>query len=186
MHGPQSAFATSSEALIVALAQTGDSDAFAELVRRRQSWLRNLMRRCCGDTDIADDLAQQAFLHAWRDIRQLRDPKRFGGWLKQLAINVWRQHLRQRDSDAHAVAGEAQPDPVAVQRTGMAMDLDRALAALSGLERLCVVLSYHEGMSHAEIAATVDLPLGTVKSHVRRGAQRLKQLLSAYRSGDSQ
>lgn len=66
------------------------------------------------------------------------------------------------------------------------MDLDRALAELPGLERLCVVLSYHEGMSHREIAATLDLPLGTVKSHVRRGAQRLRQLLSAYREGDVQ
>ena len=63
----------------------------------------------------------------------------------------------------------------------MTMDLDRALATLSKPERLCVVLSYREGMTHAEIAEATDLPLGTVKSHVRRGTQRLQQLLSAYR-----
>ena len=64
--------------------------------------------------------------------------------------------------------------------TGVAVDLDRALATLSGQVRLCVVLSYHDGMTHAEIAGLIDLPLGTVKSHIRRGTQRLQQILSAY------
>jgi RNA polymerase sigma-70 factor, ECF subfamily len=171
------------EALIAALARTGDRDAFAELVRRRQSWLRNLMRRCCGHPDLADDLAQQAFLQAWRDIGKLRDPKRFGAWLKQLAINVWRQHLRSNDPTRNAAEHDDSSAPAAPTRPGIAMDLDRALAELPANERLCVVLSYHEGMTHAEIAAATDLPLGTVKSHVRRGAQRLQQLLGAYQSG---
>lgn len=183
MPGPPSAFATSNEALIVALAQTGDRDAFAELVRRRQSWLRNLMRRCSGNDDIADDLAQQALLQAWRDIRQLRDPLRFGGWLKQLAINVWRQHMRLHEPTRDAATHNALA--AASSRTSVAMDLDRALAELPATERLCVVLSYHEGMSHGEIAAATDLPLGTVKSHVRRGSQRLQQLLAAYRPGEA-
>jgi len=174
------------EALIVALAQTGDRDAFAELVRRRQSWLRNLMRRCCGHTDLADDLAQQAFMQAWRDIGKLRDPRRFGAWFKQLAINVWRQHMRASEPAHHAVAHDATSAPApASSRHGIAMDLDRALAALPGNERLCVVLSYHEGMTHAEIATATTLPIGTVKSHVRRGTQRLQQLLTAYQSGGS-
>ena len=64
--------------------------------------------------------------------------------------------------------------------TGLGMDLDRALSTLTGEVRSCVVLSYHEGMSHAEIAQITDLPLGTVKSHIRRGAERLKALLAAY------
>jgi RNA polymerase sigma factor (sigma-70 family) len=175
---PPSAFATSNEALIVALAQRGDSDAFAELVRRRQSWLRNLMRRCCGDSDTANDLAQQALLHAWRDIRQLRDPLRFGGWLKQLAINVWRQHMRLHEPTRHAATRDELA--AASSRASVAMDLDRALAELPATERLCVVLS-----SHSEITTATNLPLGTVKSHVRRGSQRLRQLLAAYRPGEA-
>ena len=63
---------------------------------------------------------------------------------------------------------------------GMDLDLDRALATLSGTVRLCVVLSYQEGMSHAEISEFVDLPLGTTKSHILRGTRRLQKLLSAY------
>jgi len=62
----------------------------------------------------------------------------------------------------------------------MAIDLDRALAALSEHVRLCIVLSYNEGMTHGEIADLTGMPLGTVKSHIRRGTQRLQEFLSAY------
>jgi RNA polymerase sigma-70 factor (ECF subfamily) len=65
-------------------------------------------------------------------------------------------------------------------RTSEQLDLDRALAQLPRDARLCVVLAYSEGMSHAEISAATGLPLGTVKSHVHRGAQRLRSLLDAY------
>ena len=196
----------SPEALVVILARTGDRDAFAELVRRRQSWIRNLMRRCCNDTTLADDLAQQVFLQSWRDIGQLRQPNTFGAWLKRLAINVWLQHVRVNDvlrnadefEDIHydRVAGEVgevgdihetgggEVGGIHYQKhhdtTGMTMDLDHALAQLAQPVRLCVVLSYHEGMTHEEIAETADMPLGTVKSHIRRGSQRLQELLSAY------
>ena len=175
------------EELVVALACTGDRRAFEELVQRRQSWIRNLMRRCCGDITQADDLAQQVFLQAWRKISHLRQPNRFGAWLKRLAINVWLQHLRKndvmRDVDEFDETVKAQKDA-----TSVAMDLDRALAALSNRVRICVVLSYHEGMTHEEIAEHTKLPLGTVKSHIRRGTQRLQSLLSAYAdkaNGDS-
>jgi RNA polymerase sigma-70 factor (ECF subfamily) len=69
-------------------------------------------------------------------------------------------------------------------RAGLALDLDAALALLPPAVRLCVVLSYQEGMSHGEIAAHAGLPVGTVKSHVRRGARRLQTLLSAYRTDE--
>jgi RNA polymerase sigma-70 factor (ECF subfamily) len=62
------------------------------------------------------------------------------------------------------------------------MDLDRALASLSDTVRLCIILSYHERMTHGEIAEFAGLPLGTVKSHIRRGTERLRQQLSAYKN----
>tara|TARA_R110002110_G_scaffold249467_5_gene465690 strand:- start:475 stop:1065 length:591 start_codon:yes stop_codon:yes gene_type:complete len=174
--------ATTSEALLAALARGGDSGAFTELMRRRQSWIRNLMRRATGDAVLADDLAQQTFLQAWRKIGGLREPGRFGAWLKQLAINVVRQHLRTKDALRSAAPEEeinaaAAPAPPA----GTAMDLDRMLATLSAPMRLCIVLAYHEGMTHGEIAEATGLPTGTVKSHIRRGTERLRHLLSDYR-----
>lgn len=164
---------------MVSLARQGDRDAFAELVRRRQSWIRNLMQRFCNDASLADDLAQQTFLKMWLSIRTLKQPAAFGGWLKRLAINIWLQHLRKNDalhdSDELADSDRAQHDS-----NSEGMDLDKALAILSTPVRLCIVLSYHEGMSHGEISELTELPLGTVKSHIKRGTQKLQELLSAY------
>lgn len=167
------------EVLLVGLAQRGDRTAFAELVNQRQGWIRNLMRRCSGDIVLAEDLAQQVFLQAWKKIRGLQRPSRFGAWLKRLAINTWLQHVRRNDPTSHAQDIEdivhAQKDP-----TGIAIDLDHALATLPNDVRLCIILSYHEGMTHGEIAEFTQLPPGTIKSHIRRGTKRLKDILAAY------
>ena len=167
------------EALIVSLAIRGDRQAFAELVRRRQAWIRTLMRRCCGDTSLADDLSQQTFLQAWRKIRQLKDEGRFGSWIKRLAINEWLQYTRKHDPLGQSDSNEALPD-TRPETTSVAMDLDRAMGSLPGPVSLCIALSYHERMSHPEIEALTGIPIGTVKSHIRRGSQRLREMLSAY------
>lgn len=172
-------YAGSTEALLVRLAQNGDRAAFSELVQRRQGWVRAVMRRLSGDEALADDLAQQVFLQCWRNIRQLREPRRFGAWLKRIAVNAWLQSLRRNDPLRHA--GDDDELPAAGEHpAGLAMDLDAALATLPGDVRLCIVLSYSEGLKHSEIAELTRLPLGTVKSHIRRGTKRLQQLLAAY------
>jgi RNA polymerase sigma factor (sigma-70 family) len=172
------------EAAVVALAMSGDVAAFCELVRRRQSWLRNLLRRLCRDPALADDLAQQVFVQAWRSLPGLRSVAAFGAWLRRLALNAWLAHRRAAppatvtlDAEDLASAAVTLPGP---ER----LDLDRALAGLAPHERLCVVLAYSEGMSHGEISAATELPLGTVKSHVRRGAERLRALLHAYQPAE--
>ena len=76
------------EATVVALAMSGDAAAFSELVRRRQSALRNLLRRLSRDPALADDLAQQAFVKAWRSLPKLRSVGAFGAWLRRLAVNT--------------------------------------------------------------------------------------------------
>ena len=171
-------YSGSAEALLVGLARKGDRAAFAELLRRRQAWIRNLLLRCCNNAALADDLAQQTFLQAWRTIHQLRHSGRFAAWLKRLGINTWLQHARKNDPLEQA-------DDVEIQMAGtdsasIAMDLDRALATLKDPVRLCIVLSYHEGNTHEEIAEFTSMSLGTVKSHIRRGTQRLQSILAAY------
>jgi RNA polymerase sigma factor (sigma-70 family) len=172
-------YSRSPEVLLVGLARRGDRNAFEEIVRRRQTWIRSLMRRCCGNATLADDLAQRVFLQAWRSIPQVQQPGRFGGWLKQLAINVWRQDLRRKDPLRNAEQRD-EIAPLYEDLTAVALDLDRALAELADDARLCIVLSYHEGMTHDEISDLTSLPPGTVKSHIRRGTQRLQKLLSGY------
>lgn len=167
------------EAFLVSLARTGDRFAFEELVRRRQSGLRNLMRRFCNDETLADDLAQQVLMKVWLNIRQLKKPSAFGGWLKKLAVNTWLHYLRKNDAlrGAGELQGTERPQS---ESPGVGLDLDHALAQLEPHIRMCVVLSYNEGMSHREIAQATDMPLGTVKTHIRNGAQRLQEILSAY------
>lgn len=163
----------------MSLSQSGNRDAFAEIVNRRQAWIRSLMRRCCGKTSLAEDLSQQVFMQAWRSIRQLEKTSRFGPWLKRLAINVWLQHKRRKDplseADDHKDA-----DSPASSTHSIALDLDRALATLQNDVRMCIILAYHERMTHAEIATLTGVPLGTVKSHIRRGSAQLQEQLAAY------
>lgn len=181
MNRVSAALGEAAEAVVVALAMGGDRSAFCELVWRRQSWLRNLLRRLSRDPALADDLAQQVFLKAWRSLPQLRSPGAFGGWLRRLAINTWLAEARAAAPSGSAHEPEELPAATAfMPAAAEQLDLDRALAKLTHTERLCVVLAYSEGLSHGEISAATALPLGTVKSHVRRGAQRLRVLLRAY------
>jgi len=162
----------------VVLAREGDRAAFSELVHLHAPSVRRLLARCCGDPALADDLAQEAFLRALADLPKLRDPKRFGAWLRKLALNIWLQHLRRRDllRDATDGASEVIVEPAA----GLARDLDRALDGLTPVLRTCAVLAFGEGLTHEEISRTTGLPLGTVKTHLRSASERLRAALAAY------
>jgi RNA polymerase sigma-70 factor (ECF subfamily) len=175
----QQHYSRSPETIVVRLARNGDRQAFSELVSRRQGWVRNLMRRSCGDSVLADDLSQQVFLQAWKTLPQLHEPGKFGPWLKRLAVNEWLQYARRNDPVRNA--DELRDEPTASDDSArIAMDLDAGLATLAHDARLCIVLAYHEGMTHDEIAQLADLPVGTVKSHIRRGTLRLREQLAAY------
>ncbi|MEM7003083.1 MAG: sigma-70 family RNA polymerase sigma factor [Pseudomonadota bacterium] len=183
-------YATVAEEALVALAARGDDRAFDAVVQRRQGWLRGLLRRMCDDADLADDLAQSTFLKAWRELPRLRSTNAFAAWLRQIAVNTWLQHARR-----HSPLRDPLKDPLADPETGedeqgvtaatasaaLDRDLQAALGTLAAPVRLCVVLAYHEGMSHNEIASLTQLPLGTVKSHILRGTKALREYLGAYR-----
>jgi RNA polymerase sigma-70 factor (ECF subfamily) len=175
---PSAKLAASSEDVLVILAMNGGGDAYGELVRRRQSSIRNLLRRLCRNDSLADDLAQQAFVQGWQSIRQLKSRAAIGAWLRRLAVNCWLQHVRGAKSAVELPEELGAVTPIA--NVNRRIDLDAALAQLPAEVRLCVVLAYAEGMSHAEISQGTQLPLGTVKSHINRGAARLRALLQAY------
>ena len=175
----RAALGIAAEATLAGLAIGGDDSAYGELVRRRHSQIRALLRRLCRDAALADDLAQQSFLQAWRQLRTLQSPGAFGGWLRKIAVNTWLQHIRargERASEPAEHASEPTHEPTIAER----LDLDQALSQLAPDVRICVALAYGEHMSHREIAEATGLPLGTVKSHITRGAARLRELLRAY------
>jgi RNA polymerase sigma-70 factor, ECF subfamily len=138
-----------------------------------------LLRRLCRETALADDLAQETFMQAWRTIRGLRSAVAFGAWLRQIAVHTWLRHQRSTENFSSLEVGD---EPTSIQTPSESMDLDAALSALHPRARLCLVLSYHEGMTHTEIAAATRIPVGTVKSDIVRATARCRAMLSAYQS----
>lgn len=173
--------AAASEAALILAAQARDQAAFGELVKRRQGWARALLRRMCANHAEADDLAQDAFMKAWERLRDLETPAAFSGWFRRIAVTTFLMAKRRSKGiyetldDAMPIAAEESlPDSA----SGARIDLERALARLSDGERLCVTLNHAEGLSHGEIVEITGLPLGTVKSHINRGTDKLRRFLS--------
>lgn len=159
---------------LVAAAQAGSSQAFSRLVDRHQQAVRGFLRRACGDWAMADDLAQETFLAAWPRIGRLQSGASVRAWLCGIA---YRKHLTARRSAVrNRVRDEAWQADREVTLDAAPADklaLERAMAALPPDQRACVALCLAADFSHAEAAEALDLPLGTVKSHVARGRARL-------------
>ena len=157
--------------------------AFGELVRRHQSAVRNFLRHLSGgDAALADDLAQETFLTAYRGLARYRGESAFPTWLLGIAHNHWRNaRRRQRDHVALDADENAHPTvPAPTRTTDLRHDLAAALGRLSPDEQTAVHLCYQQGLSHSEIAAVLDWPLGTVKTHLARGKDKLRQLLAVW------
>jgi RNA polymerase sigma factor (sigma-70 family) len=178
--GGGAAHSSTAEAILVRLAQAGDRGAFDELLLRRQGPLRAMLLRLCDSPAAADDVAQQAFLKAWSRIGSLRAAGAFAGWLRSIAVRLWIAEKRKREPLTGTTSELDGSESARAEHPGAAMDIDRCLAQLSGPERLCIVLSYQDGLSHGEIAETTQMPLGTVKSHITRGTQKLRRGLADY------
>lgn len=155
-----------------------DTAAFGELIRRHQSQVRNFLRKLSGDANAADDLAQDCFLHAWNKLQTFSGRGSFIGWLLKVAYTTFLQSKRKskRYTEILEEAGYAedvQGKSYSVQSEEIT-DLDKFLAVLSEEERAVMVLSYACGLSHREIGAATDLPIGTVKSIIFRGKEKIR------------
>ena len=173
------------EALLVRQAVAGDRRAYGELVRRHQGRVRALLRRLCReDAALADDLAQDALVQAWRRLEHFRGEAAFATWLYRIAYNTFLMHARRPtvrsarapderwgDADAGLAAEPAGADLV---EQG---EVRRALACLSEPERAVIVHCYYLDLSHSEAAFVIGCPLGTLKSHLARALQKLRKRL---------
>jgi RNA polymerase sigma factor (sigma-70 family) len=160
----------------------GDQHAFGELVRRHQSPVRGLLRQLTRtDVELADDLAQETFIRAHKNIRGFRGEAKFSTWLYRVAYNVFREHARKRRElvgiDEEQLKAQADP-----QTTDPALrhDLMNAISQLPLHERTAIVLCCQNGLSHDEAARVLEIPLGTVKTNVLRGREKLKKMLAAW------
>jgi RNA polymerase sigma factor (sigma-70 family) len=168
--------------LIARVLSREDHNAFGELVRRYQSPLRGFLTRMTrGDVHLADDLAQETFLKAWQKLYTFRGSSRFPTWLFGIAFNEFRMAGRRRKELAWEEMDESpvQPEePSAAVNSNLRLDLNEALQLLNSNERAAVVLCCQNGLSHEEAAQVLDCPLGTVKTNVLRGKEKLKHRLS--------
>ena len=170
--------------LIARVLSREDQHAFGELVRRYQSPVRAfLVRLARGDAHLADDLAQETFLKAWRKLHTYRGSARFSTWLFGIAYNEFRTVARQRKDlaleDVEEPAAESATS-AGDSRSDLRLDLTEALEGLSSQERAAVVLCCQNGLTHEEAAQVLDCPLGTVKTNVLRGKEKLKRRLFGY------
>ena len=169
--------------LVARVLVTDDRAAFGDLVRRHQSAVRNFLRHLTqGDAALADDLAQETFIQAYRGLAGFRGGARFSTWLLGIAHNLQRNaRRRQRDhaplSDREAAS---QSVPATARHSDLRHDLAAAMDQLSPEERVALHLGFAQGLSHGEIAALLDWPLGTVKTHLARSKEKLRHLLAAW------
>jgi RNA polymerase sigma-70 factor (ECF subfamily) len=164
---------------LAALAATGERRAFGELVRRHGSAVRALLRRMGAQASEADDVAQDAFLTAFERMAEFRGEGTFAAWVKRIAARAYLRRLqKERRLGAFASEDLDETTPMETKDAEAAIDLDGALKGLGPAERVCVTLCFGAGLSHAEAADALNLPLGTVKSHVKRGLEKLRARLA--------
>lgn len=163
-------------------ARQGDSDAFGQLVERYAAGARRVARAVLRDDDEADDAVQDGVLAAWRAIDRYDAARPFRPWLMRIVVNA-ALDLRRRDRVRRT---EAIPEAVESRTAGpdrvtdsviLGTRLRAALATLPERQRVAVVLFDAEGYSHAEIAALLEVPEGTVRSYVFHGRRALRKAL---------
>jgi len=188
------------DADVVALAQQGRESAYRELLRRYERPVFSLVFRMVRDRTVAEDLAQDTFIKVLNHIDKYRPEFKFSSWLFKIANNVAIDHLRRRRLDTISIDGspnaataseieassfeiadqaESPLEELASRELGTA--IERAIASLRPEYRACIMLRHVEGRSYEEIAATLDLPLGTVKTFIHRARHQLREQLQELR-----
>jgi RNA polymerase sigma-70 factor (ECF subfamily) len=161
---------------LAAAARRGSAGAFREIVARHQQAVRSFLRRALDEPADADDLAQETFLAAWSSLARYRGQASLRSWLCAIA---WKKRLTYARSRRRAAVREAAPDGPAPAGPSpdQSLDLQAALRRLPQAQRAAVALCLGGGFSHAEAAAALGAPIGTIKSHVERGRSRLAAAL---------
>ncbi len=188
------------DADVVALAQQGREPAYRELIRRYERPVFSLVYRMVRDRELSEDLTQDTFIKVLTHIEKYRSEFKFSSWLFKIANNVAIDFLRRRQLDTVSMDGsphastaaeveassfeiaddaESPLDELAARELGTA--IEQAIAKLRPEYRNCIMLRHVEGRSYEEIAATLDLPLGTVKTYIHRARHQLREALEHLR-----
>lgn len=174
---------------LIARLQSRDEAAFEELIRLYEKKVYTLCVRMCGNTEDAEEAAQDAFLALWRGIDRFRQESSLSTWIYRLAANACIDLIRRRKKSAGSISLDdeelfvdaqdpaPQPHELAEQREAQRA-LREGLMSLPPEYRSILILREIEGLSYSEIAAVQELELGTVKSRISRGRTLLRNFLS--------
>jgi RNA polymerase sigma-70 factor (ECF subfamily) len=181
-------------------AQGGDADALVALVQSQQSYVYSVAMGVVRNPPDAADMTQEAFIRLLRSLHTYRGETKFTTWLYRLVTNVCLDGLRRRGRPVESLelemeAEDGSPEELEspdewsrpeldAERRESAAELRAALTQLPTAQRLALTLYYFEDARYEDVAATMDLPLNTVKSHIRRGKERLALLLRQNENGE--
>jgi RNA polymerase sigma-70 factor (ECF subfamily) len=181
------------ERLLIERSRRGDVAAFDQLVRAYERTLFNTAYRLCGSHDDAADMAQEAFVRAWNNLKSFRGDSAFSTWLHRIVTNVFlddRKRKRARpqqsldealdleESSVQRQFEDPAPGPQALAESDERRRLlERAIATLPEAQRVMVVLYHTQGLAYEEIAEITQLPMGTVKSRLNRARLALRDRL---------
>lgn len=165
--------------LVTQVVVFGNKRAFDALLRKYQSQVRRfLLGLTVGDSQLADDLAQETFIKAYMNIGKFRGLSSFSTWIMRIAYNTHydyrRTHHQTEDADTPAVAARSGGTTT---DCALGIDILKALATLKPEERTCITLQLIEGQPIDKIASITGMTSGTVKSHLHRGKEKLTTYL---------
>jgi RNA polymerase sigma-70 factor, ECF subfamily len=171
------------ESSLVQQAQQGDRNAFGELVRLHYPGVIRVVYRLCGDTGLAEDMTQEAFLRAWINLSSFHPQSSLRNWLYRIAVNAALDVLRRKpeetleDEAAQMVVDPGLgPEKTLIEKEHVAM-VQQAMQSLPEASRSVLVLREYGGLSYQEIASMLDVPVGTVMSRLNYARNRLRDLL---------
>ena len=174
---------TANEAQLVTQAQSGDRNAFSELVRLHAQGVLNVIYRMCGDVQLAEDAAQETFIRAWQNLSSYRPQTSLRNWLYRIAVNVGTDMLRKEKrifpnaiEDLHLTDSGPGLESLVSQQERTAL-VQKAILSLPDASRAVLVLREYEGLSYQEISSTLDIPVGTVMSRLSYARNLLKSKL---------
>jgi RNA polymerase sigma-70 factor, ECF subfamily len=174
---------------LVQRARAGDVQAFASLVEIHQRFVYNLALRALGDPGEAEDLAQEAFLRAWKGLPAFQGQAQFRTWLYRIVVNLCFNRLpglrRQLNElaveDAEETLPEMDPGPLAgIEAAERRAFLQAQIAGLPEGYRVMLALRFQQDLPYEEIARLLEIPLGTVKTGIFRARSRLREALRDY------
>jgi RNA polymerase sigma-70 factor (ECF subfamily) len=173
----------------VARALRGSEDAYRELVRRYERPLFSLVVRMVGDPAVAEEIAQEAFLKAFRSLGSYDPSRKFSSWIFKIAHNATLDHMRRKRPDTVPLEAGAEEDAPGVghrlpdeslvspqieaESSELAQAMEDAISRLRPEYREVVTLRFQEGMAYQEIADITGLPMGTVKTYIFRARKEL-------------